>query len=47
MNHHNKNRFIDEPIEPLWVSILAGIAGFALWLGLAILGWLLLPIIGG
>lgn len=47
MNHQNKNRFIDQRDEPLWVSILAGICGLALWVSFAILGWLLLPIIGG
>jgi hypothetical protein len=47
MKYQNRNRFIDEPVEPLWVSILAGIAGLALWVGFAVLGWLLLPIIGG
>ena len=47
MKNKNRNRYINEPVEPLWVSILAGIAGLALWVGFAILGWLLLPIIGG
>jgi hypothetical protein len=47
MKHQNKNRFINNEVEPLWVSILAGIAGFALWVGMACFAWLLLPIIGG
>jgi len=47
MKNRNRNRYINNEVEPLWVSILAGIAGLALWVGLAICAWLLLPIIGG
>ena len=45
--NRNRNRYINNEVEPLWVSILAAIAGFALWIGMACFAWLLLPIMGG
>jgi len=47
MKNKNRNRYINEPAEPLWASVLAGVAGLALWVSLVVVAWLLLPIIGG